>query len=488
MQLTNLSYTGSGNFPIQPSCERHFFLRYKNNFSITYDLGDMPIYCYRISGRGKIPYMFKPPIGNNEIVYSQIYNVFARSITELPKYLKENNFTGWVFKVFKYEKAVYNQDYLNDVANGVVDPNNYGFIDVTKQFCKLPDASDFCQPFYEVVAKVTFAASYTKYFESSGSFKLKGHSVVTKSSYYQYKVKKRKIKNHQIFNGSATVVGTNLLPSFSQNSVGTLKISGSAKNQNNYLGLIQVFALGNLEIINENNYNYNPKDHIFDPIGTNNILAAACGCPSNTNLIYFNNTIFKKNSLLDKFLYRNNLIANDTIKLFYDNKNKYYSNTIKYDGLSLLENNKESWNIISTLNCTNQLDFNKNPLWSFSCSIVRKFYNNNKSNALESKLSILLPANKICSSVDAMEFYYRINLKEMVVYNKFKDKITNIKISVFKDNIKLFSSGDWLTNPFFNIFVYSKIVNQQQYFRPMVAIPQEDIRNAITGRQEIIQT
>jgi hypothetical protein len=76
----------------------------------------------------------------------------------------------------------------------------------------------------------------------------------------------------------------------------------------------------------------------------------------------------------------------------------------------------------------------------------------------------------------------------MVVYNKFKDKIVNVQISTFKDNIKLFNSGDWYSDPFFNIFIYSKPINIEQYLRPIIFLPQTNIRNAIEGRQEITKS
>lgn len=488
MWLTNKKFKGSGKLKVSASSEQHYFEQYTNDFTIRYDLGKMPLYCYRISGRGTLPNMFKPPTGfNNKIVYSQVYNIFARSISELPNKLKEGNFKGYVFKVYKYEKAVYNSQYLIDVASGIVDPNNYGFIDVTKEFCKLPDASDFCTAFYEVTAKVSFTTDYARSFESKGTLKLKGKSKINNSSYFQYKVK-RKIKNRLNFTGSATTIGTNLLPTITYQGTGSLKIKAKAKNQNNYLGFITFQAIANFELINSNNYNYNPQENIFNPIATNNVQISACGCPANTNVIYFANNIFKSNSIFDKFLYRNNFASQEIIALYYDNKNKNYFNSIKYEGLGLIENTKELWNISTSLGCTDKVDFNQNPLWLFSSSITRKTFQNKKYNSLESKISLYLPYNLICTKIDALEFYYRANLKEMVVYNKYKDKITNIEISVFKDNIKLFSSGNWISDPFFNIFIYSKpIAINEQYYRQTVALPQTDIRNAISGRQEIIR-
>lgn len=487
MWLTTKKFKGSGKLKINSSSEQHLFEEYTNDFLMRYDLGKMPLYCYRVSGRGTLPYMFKPPEGfNNQIVYSQIYNIFARSITELPKKLIEGNFKGYVYKVFKYEKAIYNKDFLNDVSSGIVDPNNYGFIEVTKEFCKLPDAGDFCTALYETTAKVSFTTNYARSFTSNGTLKIKAKSKINNSSYFKYKVK-RKIKNRINFMGSASVVGTNILPTLTYQGSGSLKIKAKAKNQNNYLGFITFTALADLEILNLNNYN-NLDNNVFNPISTNSMFPTACGCPANTNLIYFANNIFKTNSILDKFLYRNNLNKQEIIKLYYDNKAKTYFNSVKFDGLSLIENKKENWNISTSLACTNQVDLQQNPLWQFTCSITRKIINKNKTDSLESKISIFFPYNLICTNIDALEFYYRVNLKEMVIYNKFKDKITTIPIAVFKDNIKLFSSGNWLNDPYFNVFIYSKPIILEQYLRPIVAIPQVDIREAIVGRQEVKQS
>ena len=121
----------------------------------------------------------------------------------------------------------------------------------------------------------------------------------------------------------------------------------------------------------------------------------------------------------------------------------------------------------------------------FSCSITRKIYDSKKTTNLESKISIFIPYNLICSKIDAIEFYNRVNLNELTIYNKYKDKIVNININVFKDNIKLFSSGNWLNDPYFNIFVYSTPLILESYYRPEIALKQENIRGAITGKQQV---
>ena len=116
MWLTVKKYKGKGSVKISCSAECHFYEKYSNNLKIRYDLGLMPLYVYRVSGRGRLPYLFKPTKGfNNQIVYSQIYNIFARSIEEVPLQLKKQEFSGYVYKVYKYEKAIFNKDFVNDV-------------------------------------------------------------------------------------------------------------------------------------------------------------------------------------------------------------------------------------------------------------------------------------------------------------------------------------------------------------------------------------
>lgn len=484
MWLTTKKYKGKGSVGLNTSSEYHLFKKFTNNLKIRYDIGLMPLYCYRVSGRGALPYIFKPVKGfNNKIVYSQIYNIFARSIEEVPLELKRQDFKGYVFKVYKYEKAIYNQDFINDVNDGVVDPNDYGFIDVTRQFCRLPASEEFCNYNYEFFAKGDLIVEVAKAYIGSGNFKLKGHCKIIKSTNYSYKVK-TKIKNRIVFNGHAKASGVNLLPTKAFISSGKLQIYGNAKYQNNDVGLIKFIGKGDLEVINFNNYTYNPKDNVFNPTANNNVIAPACSCPVLTNTIYFGNSIFKRNSILDKFLFRNNLSGKEIINLYFDNKNQNYFNSIKFNGLSLSEGNQETWNISTTFGCTNQVDLNKNKLWLFSCVISRKIFNNKNATNLESKLSIYFPFNVVCTKIDAIEFYNRVNLKEQLVYNKYKDRITNIQISVLKDNIKLFTSGNWLLDPFFNIFIYSKPSILESYYRPEVAWSQTNIRNAISGRQE----
>jgi len=479
MWLTIKKYKGSGSVKISSSTEFHLYKKYNNNLKIRYNLGLMPLYFYRVSGRGRLSYLFKPAKGfNDQVVYSQIYNIFARSIEEVALQLKKQEFSGYVYKVYKYEKAIFNKDFINDVNDGIIDPNNYGFVDVTKDFCKLPEAIDYCNYSYEFIGKGDLIVTYSKEFIGSGKFKIKGIGKVTQATIYSYKAKR---KNKIKFTGNAITYGINLLPTKTYKGSGKVKIKVSSKSQNNDIGIIEFSAIIKFEVNNFNNYT---QLNTFNPI-TNNVVASTCSCPTLKNVIYFSNSIFKKNSLLDKFLYRNNLSGSDVITLYYDNNNQHYFNTVKFDGLSLIEGNKENWSITTTLNCTNQLDLNKNKLWLFSCSVTRNIYNSKKTTSLESKLSIFLPYNMICSKIDSIEFYNRVNLSELVIYNKYKDKIINLNVNVFKDKIKLFSSGDWLTDPHFNIFVYTKPTILESYFRPEIGLNQQDIRKAITGRQDI---
>ena len=250
MWLTIKKYKGNGSVKISSSTEYHLYKKYINNLKIRYDLGLMPLYFYRVSGRGRLPYLFKPTKGfNNQIVYSQVYNIFARSIQEVVLQLKNQEFSGYVYKIHKYEKAIFNKDFINDVNDGIVDPKNYGFIDVTKEFCKLPEAIDYCNYSYEFIGKGDLTVNYSKEFIGGGKFKIKGLGKITQATIYYYKVK---IKNKIKFNGTAITNGINLLPTKTYNGSGSIKINVGSNSQNNNIGIIEFLAIGNFEVTNLN--------------------------------------------------------------------------------------------------------------------------------------------------------------------------------------------------------------------------------------------
>jgi hypothetical protein len=70
------------------------------------------------------------------------------------------------------------------------------------------------------------------------------------------------------------------------------------------------------------------------------------------------------------------------------------------------------------------------------------------------------------NSSSFLEFDFQIDVKALIVYNQYKEIIFNLEPRILKDNTKLFSSGDWINDPYLNVFVYTIKTNLSEIFRP----------------------
>jgi hypothetical protein len=140
---------------------------------------------------------------------------------------------------------------------------------------------------------------------------------------------------------------------------------------------------------------------------------------------------------------------------------------LKFDGIGSVSSETENWNIVLELACTTQLTLSGESLWKLSFFIQRKTYKNKvQLNNLETRFYVFIPSKLIYNNSSLLEFDFQIDIKNLVVYRRFKDIIFDLQPRIVKDNIKLFSSGDWLADSFLDIYIFSINTPYAQIFKP----------------------
>ena len=431
---------------------------------ILFNLGDLPVYAYRVLGEcskldcTNIPFQdASNNCGNQVINY-----ILARDIADVCRQLSSYDFVFKIKAVYKYNRAIFGFDYLNDVRNNLVDPTCPNFEDVTEDFCIQADCFDFCADLNTMaLVNGIFSADVYRPNNSYGNIRLTGGYTITNASGYTFSA-----SGGINLTGNAATSGTNLIPVVAFSGGGSISLSGSADNNNSYLGEFTVTVGGGLDV-DAFTVNINGQNGLQLQGQIVNSVANICGCLTLMNYVQFESNLLTKSSLLSDFIYRNNLTFDKTIRLYYNQATKAFYNSIKYEGIGLSSNDYEEWNIVPELACTNQLSLTGDYLWNFSIFVSRKLYSNNiLKNNLETRFYVYIPSSLIYDSISLLEFDFEVDIKNLVVYNKFKEIIFNLEPRILKDNTKIFSSGSWITDPYLNLFVYSVETNLPQIFRP----------------------
>lgn len=433
---------------------------------ILFDLGELPLYAYRLIGKCSPLDCTQIPINdpNNTTCNNRtIQYILARNLSEICTQLASYDFIFRVEVVLRYNRAIFGFDYLNDVRNDLVNPNCPNFDDVTDDFCKEAQCFDFCiENNTMFIAKANFQGDFYNPFEATGDIKLTGsYTVNTVFAYYATSG-----SGNQLVGGNAAASGVNLLPTLTYIGSGFIGAEPNSSINNSYLGEYTQTVSSNFD-------NESLTINLNGPNGLQlfgeevNRVSNICGCNRLLNYIDLETNLFTKTSIFSNFLYRNKLSPYKTNRLYYNQATKTFYNSFKFDGLGSLAGETESWNTVFELACTNQVTLTNISLWNFSFFIQRKVYKNNVlTNNLETRFYVYIPSTFIYNNSSLLQFDFQIDMKNLVVYRRFKDIIFDLQPKIVKDNIKIFSSGDWIADPFMEIYVFSLKTDYSQIFRP----------------------
>ena len=432
---------------------------------ILFDLGTMPVYAYRVVSIcskldcTQIPLQEVDNSCDNQV----ISYILARNLGDVCVQLASYNFIFRVQVVYKYSRAIFGKDYLQDLKNNLVVADCPDFTDVTDDFCKEAQCFDFCVTKNTLfVATGSFTADYYHPNESTVNIVVGGsYSIRSVLSYYSYFG-----TGTLSLNGLANASGINLMPLHIFTGSGNVTLNGTATVNNYYLGEYLVVASVFFDV---SDFSVNTVDNLgLQLIGDEvNNTSNICGCKKLLNYVNFESNLLTKTSILSNFLYRNKISPDKTIKLYFNQFTKTFFNSLKFDGIGSVSGETESWNVVLELACTTQVTLSGQSLWKFSFFIQRKTYKNKiQVNNLETRFYVFIPSKLIYNTSSLLQFNFQIDIKNLVVYRRFKDIIFDLQPRIIKDNVKLFSSGDWLADSFLEIYIFSINTAYAQIFRP----------------------
>ena len=432
---------------------------------LLFDLGDLPVYAYRVLGDcSKLDCTNIPFKDASNNCGNQVINyILARNIGDVCTQLSSYDFVFKVKAVYKYSRAIIGIDHLQNIKSGIEDPVCPNFEDVTEDFCSQAQCFDFCLADNMLfLAKCIFTAGIYHPNNSYGSLQLTGGYTIVKSSNYNFFG-----SGNLNLNVQAGASGNGLIPLSIFVGSGALNLSGNANIGNSYLGEFTETISGDL-ILDAISLNLDGPDGLQLVGQTQNQVANICGCPTLLNYVEFESNLFTKASLLSDFLYRNNYTVEKTTRLYFNQNTKTFYNCLKYDGIGTSSTDYETWSIVLELSCTGQISLSGDYLWNFSIFASRKLYSNNiLKNNLETRFYVYIPTSLLYNNSSSfLEFDFQIDVKALIVYNQYKEIIFNLEPRILKDNTKLFSSGDWINDPYLNVFVYTIKTNLSEIFRP----------------------
>lgn len=180
-------------------------------------------------------------------------------------------------------------------------------------------------------------------------------------------------------------------------------------------------------------------------------ISTACGTCSNMPLIlYFFHNINSGSGILTNFMQRNGILFPSPLVMYYSARLKSWVANLHMIGTSDDNMTTETWRFTFEWACQNQISGANlgSSLWKFSMLAVRE----NQSSKLDfdTRLMLVFPPEQICSGTSNLGFDFSFNMNTVTKFvNSSLGVVPNIILLM--DNVGLFASKYWATNPNLNI-------------------------------------
>ncbi len=202
------------------------------------------------------------------------------------------------------------------------------------------------------------------------------------------------------------------------------------------------------------------------------IVSNDCGCLNMPSRLELSHTLSRALPL-NNFLLRNGLSLPSVLPMAFSNINQSYQSQVHLQGISNDGVTIEVWNVLFDWTCTNifgGMDIGSS-MWRFSMSVNRR--NKTTQSFAETRFVVGFPPLTICADenqLGALNFGFQVNVQTLAFITKHN---LPVDIKVLYDNLGLFASQDWFTNPYFSINI-SGVENP-------VVTPRQDIRPIFPG-------
>lgn len=191
--------------------------------------------------------------------------------------------------------------------------------------------------------------------------------------------------------------------------------------------------------------NYTDNNQAITPASSN--IRTLCGtCTSMPSSFYVFHNLADTPDITN-FLNNNTATLPDHLAMRYNNKSKTW--TANYQMLGEDSDGPQKWNFVFNWNCldTNGEDY-VSPFWKFSIFVNK--LNLNSGIDFDTKVHIVFPPDYLCEQINNLKinFPFTLNTVTNYVQNDFVQVTEDV---VINDNIGIFKSNSWKSNPILDI-------------------------------------
>jgi hypothetical protein len=281
--------------------------------------------------------------------------------------------------------------------------------------------------------------SHKKFFEASGSVAAEGSALWNGDALYSA-------------SGAVEIYGSIslILESWVYAAQGGVTIEGESHCIPGNVEASTVLFSGSMTISSITGSYTTESAETVSEIAPNISAVSRCGCTDISDTIFLSHNL-NKNNILSKFLIRNNLSLDRIINLYFNSVNNCWQNNIHYTGYSPNINNQESWSLIFTVQCTDEMggvEIGMN-VWKVSILIIRKNLDTNED--FNSHICFAVYPKAICATKNQLDIKFDYNTQAGSISIKPSNTIV-YQLIVF-DNIGIFKSSQWITDPDLQIVV-----------------------------------
>jgi hypothetical protein len=184
------------------------------------------------------------------------------------------------------------------------------------------------------------------------------------------------------------------------------------------------------------------------PVPTN-LVSTSCGnCTRIPQVIHLGHNLDSAATLID-FLNRNGLIFSEDILMRYSKRQDAWQANVHFSGFSDDGITEESWRILFEWACVDSLGGQDlgTFVWKFSTSVLRTNLATNFNE--DTRLLLVFPTDNVCPTTStSFSFGFDFDTQQLTV-NTDLDIVVEVRL--LYDNIGLFKSALWATNPLLSI-------------------------------------
>lgn len=180
----------------------------------------------------------------------------------------------------------------------------------------------------------------------------------------------------------------------------------------------------------------------------NNVIVSCKNCSGLSNILYVDNNLNSLN-YFSSFLFKNSYEISDEAPMIYNKSTNIWSNIFNYRD----KFNSDYWKVFFSFGCSGELDSDFY-YWKFSMNFIKT----NDLGTTETRMLVSIPSDFVCKYSKDYILSFEYNLLTKYLFINYETYYDNF---YFVDNIGLFDSSYWESNPKIKINVtQGKIKNR----------------------------